>query len=149
MKVNKGMMQFCLILPLLTACDSELIANVKGVAGKEQYLEYIDEAKNKPLWLRTVPMQWDFHPDLNDLKLKEGRLPDKVYRCLSKAKTNLQKKSNKMNIYYLTYDDQVYIQLIVDKREIITKASLVKGTKIVSNMFHVPCSININEFLVK
>ncbi|MBE3658966.1 hypothetical protein BOO92_20055 [Vibrio navarrensis] len=149
MRINNKIKLLWLLLPFLIACDNNYLKALKGELGRDEYLEYIDKSRDQLLWLRLVPVQWDFHPDKDAKKLVTGRLPYNNFKCLLKAKRNLQKKANTAERYYLTYDDEQYIELIVDKDRFITKVSLVKGKQIISNTFHVFCKVKIDDLLIQ
>ncbi|MYM61727.1 hypothetical protein GTG28_21225 [Vibrio sp. OCN044] len=135
---------------LLTGLASlALAACYDAEHGREDYLSWLQNSQGKTISVMESPRHWEFSRSHNKPIVAKGELSQESYDCFVKAKRNLYKKASSGESLYMTYDEDLYLNIILTREGNLNKAMLIKGTKGGSAMFHLSCDINFDEMFTQ
>ncbi|MCG7490597.1 hypothetical protein MHN79_13985 [Vibrio sp. Of14-4] len=115
----------------------------------DAYREWFTNSQGKTISVMESPRHWKFSRSYNKPIVAQGKLSQSTYNCFVNARPNSNRKANMDKEWYMTFDENLYIEMVATRSGKLTKVSLIKGTKTASESLHLPCDIHIDELFTQ
>ncbi|MCC4798580.1 hypothetical protein FCV66_11405 [Enterovibrio norvegicus] len=125
-----------------------LVACFPKDKGRDKYLAYVKAMENEMASVRLAKAQ-STAPEQMRKKLSTGEITPYSFDCLLNTKLNTHnKKGGGVEWYYLSFDDEFYIELTENNQGKITMVTLQSSNRGLSERFVVTCDLSLEQLLL-